>query len=184
MYVFFGLIASGKSTLALAWARRLGLACFNSDVLRKELAGQTSDGADLQFEAGIYSPEFTEKTYMTLIDKTAGEVGSGRSVVLDASFRSRSERERIRCLAKKHGACARFILCSCPENTLRTRMEKRKLDPEAVSDGRWEIYLRQKEIFARPDELAVEECITIMTDAPVDELLDLLAQHFDTLIKK
>ena len=39
IWVFFGLIATGKSTLAEKWAARHTMAHFNSDRLRKELAG-------------------------------------------------------------------------------------------------------------------------------------------------
>jgi len=38
-YVFFGMVATGKSYLAKAWAERLGGLYLNSDVVRKELAG-------------------------------------------------------------------------------------------------------------------------------------------------
>ena len=37
--LFFGLIASGKSTLAKAWAEQKNIPYYNSDVVRKELAG-------------------------------------------------------------------------------------------------------------------------------------------------
>ena len=37
--VFFGMTASGKSTLALAWAKRCQAPYYNTDRVRKELAG-------------------------------------------------------------------------------------------------------------------------------------------------
>ncbi len=54
-------------------------------------------------------------------------------------------------------------------------MEKTALDPAAVSDGRWDIYLRQKKIFEPPDELQPAEFVTLSTLAPVDVLVDRLA---------
>ena len=176
VYVFFGLIASGKSTLAQAWAGRLRIPYYNSDIVRKELV----DVADLrvgrqEYGRGIYSDEFTRKTYQALLSKAADELANGRSVVLDASYRCRADRDEIRGLKKKHGARVRFILCSCPEAEARARIKKRKLDPTAVSDGNWDIYLRQKELFEPPAELQPAELVTLSTLAPVDELIDRLA---------
>ena len=179
IYVFFGLIATGKSSLAIAWAKRLALAYYNSDLLRKKLAGPDSAGADQPFKEGIYSAAFTRKTYNCLLAKAAAELSHGRSVVLDASFCGRQDRESVRDLAKKYGAKARFVLCSCPESELKKRMQKRKLDPDAVSDGRWEIYLRQKEVFVKPAELEPLELTAINTMAALPEqLLDRLAKAF------
>ena len=176
IYVFFGLIASGKSTLASAWAKQHGLTYYNSDIIRKEIAGTSGTDGGFAFQQGIYAEEFTKKTYQGLVDKAVFEVTRGRSVILDASYRNRADRNSLRHMAKKHGAQVRFILCSCPEAELRRRMDERALDPHAVSDGRWEIYLHQKEVFEDPDELTVGELLTIQTVAPVNELIDELSR--------
>ncbi len=180
VYVFFGLIASGKSTLAQAWANRLHIPYYNSDIVRKELAGITDMRADKQeYGRGIYSDKLTRQTYRALLGKAANALASGRSVALDGSYRCRADRDEARALKKKHGARVRFILCSCPEAEARARMKKRALDPVAVSDGRWDIYLRQKEIFEPPDELQPAELVTLSTLAPVDKLVDRLARALE-----
>jgi thymidylate kinase len=51
-------------------------------------------------------------------------------------------------------------------------MDEREQDPAAVSDGRWEIYQKQKKRFEKPDELATSELITIDTQAPLEDLLE------------
>lgn len=178
IYVFFGLIGAGKSTLALAWAKNLGLACLNSDRVRKELAGPDKSGAGLPFNQGLYAEDFTRKTYNSMLDTAAAELKQGRSVVLDASFRCRADRKSVRRLAKKHGAQVRFVLCSCPESELKRRLEIRSLEPSPVSDGRWEIYLRQKDLFEEPAELGPEELTTISTMAPLSRLLARLSKAF------
>ena len=177
VYVFFGLIAGGKSTLAQAWAGRLHIPYYNSDIVRKELAGMTDlRGGKQEYGRGIYSAEFTRKTYQALLGKAADELAGGSSVVLDGSYRCRADRDDVRALKKKHGARVQFILCSCPEAEARVRMKKRGLDPTAVSDGRLDIYLRQKELFEPPEELQPAEFVTLSTLAPVDELVDRLAR--------
>jgi len=55
---------------------------------------------------------------------------------------------------------------------MKHRMDARERDPAAVSDGRWEIYLKQKKRFEPPDELAAQELIIIDTQAPLEELLE------------
>jgi predicted kinase len=180
VYVFFGLIGGGKSTLAAAWARRLGIDWFNSDMLRKEMAGPDAGGRGLPFGQGLYAKAFTGKTYQALLDRAAGELSRGRSVVLDGSYRCRADRLAVRDLAENYGARALFILCSCPEVELKKRLRQREADPKAVSDGNWQIYQKQKEIFEEPAELRPEELATLVTLAPVDVLVARLAEELPT----
>ncbi len=176
LFVFMGLIASGKSTLAAAWARRIGARYFNSDRERKALAGLSPTAPRAEsFQAGIYSPEFSRRTYERLYLMAQTELEAKRDVVLDGSYTAEDERRRLRDLTAAQGAVIRFILCRCPDNIVRERLELRAQDPEAVSDGRWEIYLRQKECFSLPAELEAHELITLDTNAPVTTLLQKIA---------
>ncbi len=176
--VFFGMIATGKSFLAEAWASRQGAAYYNSDRVRKELAGlsvteRRPDGVD----QGIYTPEFSRRTYDALLDRAAAAIADGRPVVLDASYQSAAERAHVLELGRRLGVPVRFVYCTCPEAVIRRRLELRAADPAAVSDGRWEIYLAQKERFEPPDELAPESLVVLDTDADRDTLLARLADQ-------
>ncbi len=172
LYIFFGLIASGKSTLAEAWGEAIGATYYNSDRIRKELAGLSVTAPQQEsFNAGIYSSEFSKKTYDALLCQAAAALSLGRSVILDGSYQAKGERSRVHELARKHEASLIFVLCRCPEELLRERMTMRAQDPLAVSDGRWEIYLQQKANFDQPDELSASELLTIDTNAPVGSLL-------------
>lgn len=187
LYVFFGLIATGKSTLAAAWAEQRGLAYANSDVIRKELAGLRPKGEPCDQlltgtrpeapDQGIYTPEFSRKTYDELLRRAEAELGQGRDMVLDASYLDRAERERVVALAAQTGANLRFILCDCSDQVKQERLALRARDPQAVSDGRWEIYLRQREKFQPPSELPPDHLITIDTNQPLPTLLATLAQQ-------
>ena len=68
--VFFGMTASGKSTLAQACADRYGAPYYNTDRIRKELAGlpATAHRPDAVGQ-GIYSHELSAKTYETLLHR-------------------------------------------------------------------------------------------------------------------
>ncbi|OGR06008.1 MAG: hypothetical protein A2511_04255 [Deltaproteobacteria bacterium RIFOXYD12_FULL_50_9] len=180
--MFFGLIAAGKSSLAAAWAQQSGFVWLNSDRVRKDLAGLPPRASRLEsVDQGIYSQEFTRRTYDALLEQGAGEIRASRSVVLDASYQSMAERQRVRDLAGRLGVRVCFILCVCPESEMERRMAERARDPLAVSDGRWEIYLRQKERFEAPTELSTAELITINTEQPVTELLPLLKKRIEVL---
>lgn len=177
LYAFFGLIASGKSTLAAAWADKIGANYYNSDVIRKELAGLLPQNEQKsKFNQGIYTAEFSQKTYSALLEKAAAQLGLGKAVVLDASYQEKAERARVKDLADRFGCPANFVQCICPEELMKERMEIRSKDPKAVSDGRWEIYLKQRERFRPPDELGPQELFKINTNKPVTDLLEDLAE--------
>lgn len=170
--VFFGMIASGKSTLAEAFARRRGMLYLNTDRVRKELAGiAATERRPDKHGQGIYSREYTEKTYQTMLDAAVQEVQQGNGVVLDGSYSSRNERARVLECGKSYRAKVCFILCHCSEEETRRRLELRARDPQAVSDGRWDIYLKQKETFEQPDELTPAQLLILDTEGELNELL-------------
>lgn len=173
LYVFFGMIATGKSTLSQAWAWHKQLRCYNSDWVRKELAGIIpTESRRETIDAGIYTKEFSQKTYKTLLDRAEARLKRGDSVIVDASYQYVHDRQDIRDLARKLNCQVYFVLCQCPETEMKRRMDERENDPAAISDGRWEIYLKQKKRFEPPDELSASELITIDTRASLEELLE------------
>ncbi|CAK8714761.1 ATP-binding protein [Candidatus Electronema halotolerans] len=173
IYIFFGLIASGKSFLAERFAVERDLPYFNSDRVRKELAGiAATDRRPAGMGEGIYSPELTAKTYQALLDRAEKALQQGASgVILDGSYSVTAGRSEVRHLAERLGARPLFVLCSCSEEETKRRLELRAKDPNAVSDGRWEIFVRQRESFAQPDELPPELLRRLDTEAEVEELL-------------
>jgi predicted kinase len=172
--VFFGLIASGKSTLAEQFARQQNLPYYNTDRVRKELAGLAAgarrpDG----FQQGIYTSEFSRRTYQKLLDRAASDIRAGRAgVVLDGSYHHRAERDEVRRLTAELRIPCTFVLCQCGEEETLRRLAERACDPQAVSDGRWEIYLTQKETFEAPAEVPSADLIIMNTEAPVADLLE------------
>ncbi len=175
LFAFMGLIASGKSTLARSFAESRGIAYYNSDIVRKKIAGLSSvTRAGDKFGQGIYSTEFTRKTYDALLDYAAAELGSGKPVVLDASYGKRQERIYASELAERFNAGCFFIFCRCDEETTMGRLARRAGDPDAVSDADYEIYEKQKIFFEYPYPSEQGEVIEIDTDAPVEELVSRL----------
>ena len=176
LYIFFGLIASGKSTLAELFAEKQNLPYYNTDRVRKELAGiagneRRADGMG----QGIYTPEFTEKTYQTMLNRAAHDLSKGAiGVVLDGSYSTKTERHKVSEWAASRQAKIRFFLCSCSEKETQRRLTLRSQDPTAVSDGRWEIFVQQREKFEQPDELTPQQIKYIDTEAEPEKLLQKL----------
>jgi predicted kinase len=177
--VFFGMTASGKSTLGKAWAQACRGTYHNTDRVRKELAGlQPTDRRPDQVAQGIYSTAFTEKTYQALLDYARKDFAQGSGmVVLDGSYSKRQDREQVRSLAREVGARCVLIFCTCSDDEVLLRLERRARDPEAISDGRWEIYQHQKATFELPDVCEESECIRLNTEQLVEALLACLAAN-------
>lgn len=173
LYIFFGLIASGKSTLAALFAKTHDYPYYNTDRVRKELAGLAANARRPDgMGQGIYTPEFTAKTYQALLDRAERDVEQGCSaVVLDGSYSKRSDRKKVLDLARSLAAEPLFILCTCSDEEVRRRLALRAQDKEAVSDGRWDIFVQQKKNFQLPDDLEPEQIFHIETNEVPEQLM-------------
>jgi predicted kinase len=181
LIVFFGMIAAGKSFLAEKWALRNQCAYYNSDVIRKELAGCARNSRqDFAINQGIYSPEFTKKTYAELLHRAEKGLQSADKdcVVLDGSYKNNSDRQSIVSLFSPQAAVF-FIYCSCSEATIKKRLQTRAADPLSVSDGRWEIYEQQKASFQIPTNIDGARLLHLNTEKHIDELIKAVDSFVD-----
>ena len=183
LFVFMGLIAGGKSTLARAFAAEFSFPCYNTDVVRKEMAGFDPDSRQgSALNQGIYSPGFTRRTYDALRDHAEKELELGRTVVLDGSYQQRAERDLLVQCAARYGAPVYFILCRCDDEETRRRLDLRAQDPHAVSDGTWDIYVQQKKKQEAPNEIPADHLLILDTAQPISRLLSLVKEKFASLL--
>jgi aminoglycoside phosphotransferase family enzyme/predicted kinase len=132
-----GLIASGKSTISEQIGRHLGAPVLSSDRTRKSLAGvRPEDNLATGHFTGAYAPELSERVYEELRRRADAVLSSGRSVVLDASFREDQQRRAARELAARHGAPFDFVECRAPEEVLEVRLAERERRGGEISDAR------------------------------------------------
>jgi len=133
-----GLVASGKSTAARWLARRLGAAHLAADAVRRDLREHGRPGG--------WDPEAWRPIYRELLQRAAGELAAGRSVVLDGSFRTRAARAAARRLAREHGVRFRLVECRAAPEVLQRRLAAREREEghpgwteiaEGVAEG-WE----------------------------------------------
>ncbi|MCL2140749.1 MAG: AAA family ATPase [Dehalococcoidia bacterium] len=166
LIIMVGLTGSGKTTLATALAGRTGAIHISSDITRKRLAGipETEHHYD-ELDSGLYSAAFNRKTYDTIFAQATETIENGYSVILDAAFLKREERERAQALAKQKGATILFVECRLDADLTKKRLQQR-LSQKTASDGCWEVYLKQLEWFeplnhSQAHELVVDTSISL-----------------------
>lgn len=170
-----GLIASGKSTLAEALGRRLSIPVLNSDRTRKALLGMAPE-SPIRDEAwrAAYSDDRTDQVYAALSRRAETVLGSGRSVIIDASFRTRSMRQQVRQLSRALSVAFTFVECRVPIEVSRQRLRERAKAP-SISDGRSEILEAFSSRYEPVVELPAGEHVVVSSAGPVSESLGQLA---------
>lgn len=155
-----GLPGTGKSTIAKGlmangWLDRV----VDTDRVRKELAGLSDDDvARDNFESGIYTEEWTEKTYEACLDRARAALADGGRVAVDASFRSEARRRQFVELGLSMGTPPVFLECVLPEPVALERLASRHGD---VSDADAEIYQKMKGSW-EPTSARSERCRLVL----------------------
>lgn len=156
-----GLPASGKSHAAAQLAQPLNALVLRSDVLRKQLAGMSpTQRAQGDAAAKLYSPQFTERTYRKMLEKTRSALQAGRVVIVDATFPSAAMRMPFLELAMQQRVPHAIVHAVCSDEETRRRMAQRARDHHEVSDADWQVYLDAKQRYQAPvewpDDLRIE----------------------------
>ncbi|MDH4101108.1 MAG: AAA family ATPase [Nitrospirota bacterium] len=173
-----GLTGTGKSTVARGLASRTGATILSSDIIRKELAGIAPETRQTEdYGGGIYSSEMTAKTYAAMFERAEAALRQGDSVILDATFISQELRQEAYDRGVRLGIEPVFIECQCPEETVVRRLRERLRKKKSVSDGRLEIYQRQKQRLAEqyPDGAKV---IAVDTSQPFPDAISSVFRRF------
>ena len=170
LFITCGLMGSGKSTLTAQLSFELGIAAFDSDTVRKQLAG-ISFGTHVPdaYGEGLYTSKANDATYSELFCRAEVELAAGRSVIIDASFKRKEDRSRFASLAKRYEALFVVLHVACNEPENRRRLAERLASGQSVSDGRAELLESQQQEFEPP---TMEEglVITLNSAGPPESL--------------
>ena len=171
VWVFCGMPASGKSTVAVAVGNALGIGVLSSDHIRKTLFRLTpEDHRPTAWAEGIYAPGAGRRTYARMLQEAHEELSRGVSVVLDATFSLDKDRRQALILAHDHDANIIFAECRAPEAELRKRLARREREPGA-SDARLDHWEHFQEHYEPIVDIAAPMHMVLDTTRPVEELL-------------
>lgn len=177
LIIMSGLVGTGKTTIAELIEDNIGFTVISTDIVRKTLAGipVTEHHFD-EFDTGLYSSEFTQKTYKEMFDRAREILVQGRSVILDASFKKKGDRQTAHRLAKETNSDFLVIECVLDKILVKNRLEARGKQSTA-SDGRWEIFETQKSDFDKIDEFTQQNHMVIDTSQPPGSILEKLLER-------
>jgi aminoglycoside phosphotransferase family enzyme/predicted kinase len=150
LLVVFGLVGTGKTSLATRLEQAHGWHLVSSDSVRKQLAGVGEDTRMyLPYDVGIYSPEMSRKTYDEMCRQAESLLTADLPVVVDGCFKRQSERLAVIETAERVGADVIFLQSTCEPDEQRRRLEKRQ-QTETRSDGRIDLIEPQLRDFDPP----------------------------------
>ncbi len=171
-----GLPGTGKSTLALALAEHAGFAVIRSDVVRKELAGVAANAPGASaFGEGIYSAEWTERTYAECLNRAEALLFDGQRVLVDANFRQDAWRRAFLEAATRWGVPSGFLHCQAEADVVRERLANRRGD---ASDANWNVYLKAAESWEEFGPRTRSHVQSVFTGGSVERAL---SEAIDTL---
>jgi len=134
LFITHGLSGSGKTTISQQRLEKYGLIRLRSDVERKRLAGLDA-GARGGEALGIYSESFGLRTYQHLANLAEDLLQAGWSVIVDAAFLKRRERDMFRDLAQRVGADFGILDIQVDPEILRERVRRRSAEGRDASDA-------------------------------------------------
>lgn len=176
LLLVYGPPASGKSTLAGAFAAAADLPVLSSDLLRKARLGLP---ADARASAAAYTPAARGAIYRRLGDRAAEELRR-RGAVIDATFGDRSVRGPF---FSALGSAERVfaVACDVPADVRRSRAAARRHADAGGSDAGPAVAARAAGCVDPLDELPRSRRLTVDSRRPSGALVAEVAAWLDEL---
>ena len=172
LVIMHGLSGSGKSVVSQQLCEATGAIRLRSDVERKRLAGlEREEESGSALDGGIYDEGATLATYAELTRLSRLVLEAGLSVVVDAAFLQRWQRETFSGLAREFKLPFRIVVCSAEEPVLRERVMRRAAAGHDASEA--DLVVLEHQI-AHAEPIAAEEmCLAV--DTGREPILDSVA---------
>ena len=134
---------------------------LRADVQRKRLFGLDSAAhSGSGVNAGIYSPDAHTRTYTHLREVAANWLGAGWSVIVDATFLQRADRDAFRALAQAQGVTFAILAPQATPEQLQQRITAREALGADASEATLAV-LAQQQLLLQP--LASDEMSDTVT---------------------
>ena len=176
LVVIGGLPGTGKSTLAAELGQRADLSVIRSDVVRKRIAAaETADPSHAgHFQSGIYTPEWTSRTYAECLNQARQHLQHGQRVIVDATLSTEQHRLAFLNLAADFAVPHVGLLCHAAPEVVRERLAQRKND---ASDADWDIYQKAALNWEPFGNVTQPYWSTIETAKPLSEQIEIAANR-------
>lgn len=176
--IIMGRIGTGKSTVAKHVSEALGWQLFSSDRVRKDLAGVDpyTRGSEEERQL-LYSAKRSRQTYEALVARARGELTDGRSVVIDATYSKRDDRETLRDALREGNHEYVFLEMTADDETIRARLRERDRNGRHVSDARLEDFDELSATYEAPDDLEEALHVRIPSGDPLESTINKAFKH-------
>ncbi|MDW8197184.1 MAG: AAA family ATPase [Gemmataceae bacterium] len=164
-----GLPGSGKSTLARRLAQAVPFDVLRTDVVRKQLAGLPPEATtrDAQ-DSGIYTPEWTERTYNECRQRAEAILQRGGRVIVDANFPDENRRRTFVELAHQLAIPVLILWCQASRDVAKQRILQRRHDASDANTRTYDALEARWQPFGPATQRSVQ---VVRADGPPDELL-------------
>ena len=127
LIIMHGLSGSGKTIVSQIILEAIGAIRIRSDIERKRLFGLSPEArTEDEKKSTIYGIDASQGTYTRLKELAARILDSGFTVIVDATFLKKAQRQSFKHLAGVKGVPFMIIDVTASENTLRNRVKIRE----------------------------------------------------------
>lgn len=166
LFITHGLSGSGKSTLSARIVEALGAIRIRSDRERQRLLGTGHQhGQPAAIDSGVYSSKATAQTYATLARLAASVIDAGYSVIVDATFLDRRQRQPFFDLADRLGVPLRILSFRADVEVLQQRITERQRKGQDISEAGLEVLAHQLSEYTELDTVEAPHTVVIDTEA-------------------
>ncbi|MCF8096973.1 MAG: ATP-binding protein, partial [Desulfarculaceae bacterium] len=129
----------------------------------------------------LYGPSATADTYQALVRRAGSRLEMGDSVIVDASFREQSWRERFLDLAAGEGATPLLVEVYASPQVVAERLARREAAKKSASDGRRELVAAQAASWQDVGPQAAEHLLRVDGGAGAEAKMTMLIASLEAL---
>ncbi|MBI2961144.1 MAG: ATP-binding protein [Betaproteobacteria bacterium] len=165
LVLMHGLPGSGKTAVAQRLLESFGAIRLRSDVERKRLHGVEAQArTDSGLDSGIYAPPATRRTYARLADLARELLAARTTVIVDAAFLRREQRDAFHALARGCAAPLAVVWCRAPEAVMRERLARREGEGKDASEAGVAVLERQLQTQEALDKDELAHTVSIASE--------------------